>query len=72
MNPAEKEEHMTAKNEKFEVPAPTRMSRKMLSTLEVIVRLLGLVNGTITIHTRGGKLCRAVEIVNRIDVVGFE
>lgn len=63
---------MTAENEKVEIATPTRMSQKMLSTLEVIIRLLGLVNGTITIHTRGGKLCRAVEIVNRIDVLGLE
>ncbi len=51
---------------------PPHMNKKLASLLEMLVRMLGLVNGTITIHARGGQLCRGIEIINRVDVLNLE
>ena len=44
------------------------MDRKIKTALEMIIRVLGLVNGSITIHARGGRLGRNVEIITHLDV----
>jgi hypothetical protein len=49
-----------------------RMEKNISRALEALVRVLGLVNGTITIHARGGQLCRGLEIVNKVDVMSID
>lgn len=48
------------------------LNKRILSTLEMLIRVLGLVNGTITIHARGGQICRGIEVINRVDVLSLE
>ena len=45
-----------------------KLEEQISAALELLVQLAGLVNGTITIHARGGQLCRGIEIVNKVDV----
>lgn len=47
-------------------------ANKISNALELLVRVLGVVNGTITIHARGGRVCRGIEIVNKVDVLTVE
>ena len=62
----------TEKTEKIESMAKAQMDKAVARALKTLVRALGLVNGTITIRARGGELCRGVEVVNNLDVLGFE
>jgi hypothetical protein len=59
---------MTADKNSLVAGAGTQTNKKVLCALEMIIRALGLVNGTITITARGGQLCRGVEVVNKVDV----
>lgn len=47
-------------------------ANKVSNALELLVRMLGVVNGTITIHARGGQVLRGIEIVNKVDVLTVE
>ena len=49
-----------------------QLEKQISNELEKIVRLLGLIDGTITIRARGGELCRHIEIVNLIDVLTLD
>lgn len=63
---------MTGRNEIHAKGPNEASSHRLSSTLELLVRLLGVVNGTITIHARGGKVSRGIEIVSKVDVFTVE
>lgn len=62
-------------NEKSRVgsDSPTAaLDHKLSVAVRTLIRMLGLVNGTITVRVRGGQFARAIEIVNFIDVESIE
>jgi hypothetical protein len=46
--------------------------QKVKEAIGRLIKILGVVNGTITVQARGGEPCRGVEIISRLDVLSFE
>ena len=64
-------------NEKFaksanKDPGSGRMSKKVSMAVDILVKELGIINGSLKFFIRGGNASPRIEVQNSIDIVEIE